>query len=276
MIIIDEKSQPMRDVPPPYEYPQPPPFPVASRPPPPTLDKLPPHILLQIIHQLFPQTSDANKGKVERQRETLYYLSSSLRLVNRVFYIVSMHVLRSTYLPAYNSLIRRPYSSDPFPHTLPSSCEPTASILTSQHVHRETKVLDLFIALKVRQDVYMDDTELHLENTESLRDLFNFMQPKSRLEDLICQQGAEKGVISGSEKVEPQRKVVSSQPPPVPYSALSVSFSTGKVSLFFTTRTGKKPVAVVNWKGEERLEDVAKRLVSGLVKVLQEGSFRFS
>ena len=86
MIIMDEKSQPMRGVPPPYEYPQPPPFPVAPRPPP-TLDKLSPHILLQIIHQLFPQTSDANKGKVERQRETLYYLSTSLRLVNRVFYV---------------------------------------------------------------------------------------------------------------------------------------------------------------------------------------------
>lgn len=276
MIIIDEKSQPMRDVPPPYECLQPPSFPDAPRPPPPTLATLPPHILLQIIHQLFPQASDVNKGKVERQRETLYYLSDSLRLVNRVFYLASMHVLRSTYLPAYNALIRRPYSSDPFPHTLPNSCEPTASILTSQHVHRETKVLDLFIALRVRQDVYMDDTEFHLENTESFRDLFNFMQPKSRLEDLVCQQGAEKGVISGSEKVQPQRKVVSSQPQPVPYSALSVSFSTGKVSLFLATRTGKKPVAVVNWKGEERLEDVAKGLVSGLVKVLQERSSRFS
>lgn len=183
-----------------------------------------------------------------------------------------MHVLRSTYLPAYNSLIRRPYSSDPFPHTLPDSCESTASILT---LHRETKVLDLFIALKVRQDVYMDDTELHLENTESLRDLFSFMQPKSRLEDLVYQLGVEKGVISGSEKVGPQRKVVSSQLPPVPYSALSVSFFTNKVGLFLTTRTGKRTILVETGRGKGGLEGIAQNLVSGLGKMLQEGNFRF-
>ena len=85
MIIIDEKSQPMRAVPPPYDEP-PPPFSLVSRSPP-TLDTLSPHILLQIVHGLFPQTPSADKGKVERQRMTLYHLSTSLRLVNRVFYI---------------------------------------------------------------------------------------------------------------------------------------------------------------------------------------------
>ena len=86
MIIIDEKSQPMLGVPPPYEDLQPPPFHVSPRPPP-TLDMLSPHLLLQIVHTLFPQTSDIDKGKAERQRETLYYLNTSLRLVNRVFYV---------------------------------------------------------------------------------------------------------------------------------------------------------------------------------------------
>ena len=86
MIIIDEKAQPMHSGPPPYEDLQPPPFTAASKPPP-TIDTLSPHILLQIVHGLFPQTPNADKGKVERQRMTLYYLSTSLRLVNRVFYI---------------------------------------------------------------------------------------------------------------------------------------------------------------------------------------------
>lgn len=86
MIIIDEKTQIMNRGPPPYETLQPPPFSVSSRPPP-TLATLSPHLLLQIVHGLFPQTPDADKGKVERQRMTLYYLSTSLRLVNRVFYI---------------------------------------------------------------------------------------------------------------------------------------------------------------------------------------------
>ena len=86
MIIIDEKSPGMIGGPPPYEQLQPPPFSLSSRPPP-TLDSLSPHLLLQIVHGLFPQTPDVDKGKVERQRMTLYYLSTSLRLVNRVFYI---------------------------------------------------------------------------------------------------------------------------------------------------------------------------------------------
>jgi len=76
----------MRGAPPPYEHLQPPPFLVVSRSPP-TLDTLSPHLLLQIVHGLFPQTPNADKGKAERQRVTLYYLSTSLRLVNRVFYI---------------------------------------------------------------------------------------------------------------------------------------------------------------------------------------------
>ena len=86
MIIIDEKTQIMNRGPPPYDYLDTPPFPDSSRPPP-TLDTLSPHLLLQIVHGLFPQTPNIDKGKVERQRMTLYYLSTSLRLVNRVFYI---------------------------------------------------------------------------------------------------------------------------------------------------------------------------------------------
>jgi len=85
MILIDEKSQPMHSGPPPYQDLQPPPFALAKSPP--TLTTLSPHILLQIVHGLFPQTPNADKGKVERQRMTLYHLCTSLRLVNRVFYI---------------------------------------------------------------------------------------------------------------------------------------------------------------------------------------------
>ncbi|KAF9645181.1 hypothetical protein BDM02DRAFT_3101742 [Thelephora ganbajun] len=264
----------MRGGPPPYEHLQPPPFPISPRPPP-TLDTLSPHLLLQIVHGLFPQTPDVNKGKVERQRETLYYLSTSLRLVNRMFYIVSMHVLRSTYLPAYNSLIRRPYSSDPFPHSLPTTYEPTTSPLTLQHIQRETKVLDLFIALKVRQDVYMDDTEYHLENTESFRDLFDFMQPKSRLEDLIRCYGVKEGVINASDQVETQRNMAASRLTPIPYSALSVTFSIRKVGLVLTTRTGKRTILEENRTREERLEPTAKLLISGLRNMLHQGNFRF-
>ena len=186
-----------------------------------------------------------------------------------------MHVLRSTYLPAYNSLIRRPYSSDPFPHALPNTYEPTTSPLALQHIHRETKVLDLFIALKVRQDVYMDDTEFHLENTESFKDLFDFSQPKSRLEDLIRHYGVKEGAISVSDQVDTPRKMTASRPAPVPYSALSVTFSIRKVGLVLTTRTGKRTILEENRTREERLESTAKLLVHGLRDMLYQGTFRF-
>src|SRR5262245_32335327 len=109
-----------------------------------------------------------------------------------------MHVLRSTYLPAYDSLIRPPYTSDPFPHlpdsststSLPWSCSPL------QTIQRETSVLDLFIALKVREDVWMDDSELHLEREESFKDLFDLNQPRSRVEDLVRAYGVKEAVVA--------------------------------------------------------------------------------
>lgn len=37
-------------------------------------------------------------------------------------------------------------------------------------------MLDLYIALKVREDVWMDETELHLERDDCFKDLFDLMQ----------------------------------------------------------------------------------------------------
>ena len=89
-----------------------------------------------------------------------------------------MHVLRSTYLPAYAALIRPPYTSDPFPHGLSglsatpsyqSSESATASLLPTQCMQRETRVLDLFIALKVREDAWkLLDEHLDLEMLHSI------------------------------------------------------------------------------------------------------------
>ena len=61
----------------------------------------------------------------------------------------------------------------------------------------------------------MDDTEFHLENTESFKDLFDFSQPKSRLEDLIRHYGVKEGAISVSDQVDTPRKMTASRPAPV-------------------------------------------------------------
>ncbi|KAH9003752.1 hypothetical protein EDB86DRAFT_2798704 [Lactarius hatsudake] len=186
MVVVDEKSLP--PPPPPYTVPRtninrlpPPPFQTASRVAL-RLPELPSHVLLHIVHRTFPQAPDKDYSRLERQRKTLHWLATSLRLVNRTFYIACMHVLRSTFLPSYASLIRPPYTSDPFPLSATPSAPSTSAGL---HRSRETAVLDLFIALKVLDDVWADETELHLGQPEAFRDLFDLMQPRARLEDLL-------------------------------------------------------------------------------------------
>jgi len=254
-MIIDDKF--LLCPPPPYESSPTPSIYVPQTPTPnnsiankPTLHSLPPHILIQIIYATFPADSaqptkanaspvstshaahSANVGryngydirlyedtKAEKQRKVLLWLSTSLRLVCRHLYIACMHVLRSTYLPSYQSLIRPPYSSDPFPSGVPISSPSaevtipaeqgftfhgsTSSLSVSGTVagsitslQRETVILDRYITLKIIQDVFADDSEFHIERHDAFRDLFDVAQPRARLEDLVRLYGIREGVIS--------------------------------------------------------------------------------
>ncbi|KAF9470795.1 hypothetical protein BDN70DRAFT_888735 [Pholiota conissans] len=219
---------------------------IHSRPPALTLASLPPHILLQIIHHTFPYStpqvpayhssaSAADAGYqaaytayyhpdtiAERQRRTLLWLSKSLRPVNRTLYTACMHVLRSTYLPAYIALVRPPYTSDPFPMDTPaaentsspavpppaydspttsstslSSRQPSSNAQFSPLIspQRETPILDRFILLKIRNDVLADESSLHLDREDAFRDLFEVAQPRARLEDLVREIGLRRGVV---------------------------------------------------------------------------------
>lgn len=279
----------MQSVPPPPYFPNastlpPPPFPGehrgAAKP-----SDLPPHILLKIVYMTFPQTPGVDEGKIERQRKTLCWLSTQLRSVNRSFYIACEHVLRSTYLPAYNSMIRPPYSSDPFPF---SSSASTSSCDTLQ---RETKVLDLFIALKVHEDVMVDDSSLHLEREDSFKDLFDLMQPRSRLEDLVRHYGVREGVVhtnpygvnassSSSSMFRVNNSGIGSASTskwtsdlaPVPFSALSISFSPRRVGLVLTASGRKRTIVDVARTRDEKLEVTAKKLALQLKVWLSDGS----
>ncbi|TFK27233.1 hypothetical protein FA15DRAFT_586788 [Coprinopsis marcescibilis] len=246
------------------------------------LSSLPPHILLQIVYNTFPTNPG---GLVERQRKSLLWLAKSLRLVNKAFYIACMHVLRSTYLPAYTSLLRPYYSSDPFPST-PVPQVHTNSLNTIQ---RETPVLDLYIALKVREDVFVDDSELHLEREDMFKDIFDHSQPKARLEDLIRIYGVKEGVITlappgvvtytstSNSSYSSNGTVVArraNQPlpiRPVPFALLSVSFGTRKVGLqLISAETGTKRtiVDVQRMSRDESLEAAAARVVEELKGLL--------
>lgn len=173
-----------------------------------------------------------------------------------------MHVLRSTYLPAYTALVRPPYSSDPFPlQTTASQVPPTDALVSPiKSVQRETKVLDLFIAGKVREDVWMDESELHLEREESVRDLFDLMQPRSRMEDLVRIYGVRESLIyAGANRpagLRGRRMLA--------FKDLSVSFSSKRVGLVLTTPDRKKTIVEVERRKEEKLEVAAKALVREL------------
>jgi hypothetical protein len=147
-----------------------------------------------------------------------------------------MHVLRSTYLPSYASLIRHPYTSDPFSLTQSPSSDACTSLTRS----RETVVLDHFIALKVHDDVFADESELHLGQPEAFRDLFDHTQPRARLEDLLCAY------------LLPTR---------IDLTAFSVTFAPRRVGVVGPSR---RTIVDVERTKDEKLEVAAKRLARKL------------
>ena len=118
MVVLSEKLEAMFPPPPSYyssesnnrdAFPAPPPFPGHSAHIKATFSALPPHILLHIIHQTLPQEDlpgaqsaygqADGESKLERQRKVLYWMSMSLRLVNRSVYVGKwLHYLRSAVL----------------------------------------------------------------------------------------------------------------------------------------------------------------------------------
>ncbi|EJD05193.1 uncharacterized protein FOMMEDRAFT_166819 [Fomitiporia mediterranea MF3/22] len=198
-----------------------------------TAPSLPSHVLLLIVYSTLPRLGEYRykfvvengiRTKVqEREREsneefavrttrTLYWMAFCLRSVSRGFYLAAMHILRSTFLPHYMQRVRPPYSSDPFPHTSLSSHRPgdpssarsgahgtQTSISVVSSMQCESEVLDRYILHQLHEDVFADDSSLNLAHPERLRDLFDFMQPRARLMDLVRMYGVGAGLISLSD-----------------------------------------------------------------------------
>jgi len=151
-----------------------------------------------------------------------------------------MHTLRSTYLESYFKLIKSPYTSDPFPlsSTEASGESRDRKLPSIRSLQRETEVFDLFIALKAKEDVWLDDSLLHLDKEDCFNDLFAvmqvskghfqssspthlFLQPRRRLEDLLRHYGFRYGSVTLSETDNQYS---------IPFSRLSISLSPRKVS----------------------------------------------
>jgi hypothetical protein len=111
----------------------------------------------------------------------------------------------------------------------------------------------------------MDDSELHLEREESFKDLFDLNQPRSRVEDLVRVYGVREGVVSLAPAPVLSKKNKGKQPTPLPFSALSVSFSSRRVGLQMSSAGRRKmTIAEVARGRDEKLEVVAKTLVKEL------------
>ncbi|VDC02880.1 unnamed protein product [Peniophora sp. CBMAI 1063] len=277
MVIIDEKMttahRPLPQPPPPYQLHQrrtdgtdavpPPPFTAYSRPAP-KLSALPPHLLLHILYHTFPQRPKFESGTVVRQRRTLYWLAMEARHVSRSFYIACMHILRSSYLPAYSELVKYPYTSDPFPlaATPPTDASSSTSSPVLPSLQRETAVLNLFIALKVREDVWADDSELHLERDESFRDLFDLLEPRARMEDLVRVYGERSGLIYS--RLVKANEHHTSHKGMLDFATLAVSFSSRRVGIVVTAQGRKRTVVDTERARDEPLETAAQRLAIDL------------
>ncbi|KAG8745988.1 hypothetical protein FRC10_006552 [Ceratobasidium sp. 414] len=195
-----------------------------------------------------------------------------------------MHLLRSTYLAIYIDLVKPPYTSDPFPLNAPASLRyvptpttPTPDPLSTtagaffvpslQSVQRETAVLDRFLVLKICDDVRSDQTELHLGSEDTFSDLFELMQPRSRVEDLVRVFGVQTGVIAGEDE-SPYSPTTSrhSRSKKLVFESLSVNFSPRKLSLVQIDHNRRKHTLVeIQRSKAESLEVSAKRLIRALI-----------
>lgn len=159
-----------------------------------------------------------------------------------------MHVLRSSYLPAYTQNVRAPYTSDPFP----------SSVSSGSGEQRETAVLDRWMLLKVREDVLADESELHLD-LDAQRDVFDMLQPRARTEDLVRALGLRERVVT-LENNAPAGAY--------PFAALSVVFEPRRIALVLATKGGRRRVlAEVQRTRDESLESSARKLVAQLVQL---------
>lgn len=151
-----ERIGKMDSAPPPPYTPAPP-----QRNAKPSLVALPPHLLLTVSSLLSAP-------------DLLY----SFALLSKSLRTYAITHVRSTLLPIYSSKLRNHNSSNPF----------LATSTTTQHWNarsREMKVLDLFIVACVQESQYAEESELLSVSEAVETDIFGFMQPRARVEDLI-------------------------------------------------------------------------------------------
>lgn len=158
-----------------------------------------------------------------------------------------MYILRSTYLPAYLSLVKPPYTSD-----LAAADNPEGSVLLETG-NREIRTLDLFIALLAHEDFMLDSTCLHLPREEAYKDVFDFMQPRSRLEDLIFREGVPMGLVAADDADgDPGPSAQRHPNPPSPTTSSAPPTPTTPTTPTTPARSSFNPITVVSAYREKK------------------------
>ncbi|KAK1923107.1 hypothetical protein DB88DRAFT_493812 [Papiliotrema laurentii] len=223
------------------------------------ISSLPLHVLYRIVSlTLDPRATPSRfSGDDEEERvRRLWALFRGLKGVDRRFYMVSTSILRSHFLPEYQSHLAPGTSSDPYPLTSHPSL--TTSFL--DHRSRETAVFDRFIA--VHLGFLLRSTESSLfEPSEDIPDLFKRLQPAARIEDLLL--------------TLPRYLVVPDGPAvrrlPLPQSHLVVYLTPGWVSLILRSHPAGRPTTskvgrdtVIEVRRQPTAEATVERIKDGL------------
>lgn len=146
-----------------------------------SLSTLPDHLILQVLSYLDLPT-----------------LAFKLRRVSRKLWLFSSVLLRRAVLPTWRSKLRPGYTSDVTSTSSSSSSdfnlERTTNVLASRT--REQAVLDLFVSACALRALHSSESSLLVSAQSSAStDVFDFLQPRARVEDLVMQWGIDDGVL---------------------------------------------------------------------------------
>ncbi|EST09638.1 hypothetical protein PSEUBRA_000004 [Kalmanozyma brasiliensis GHG001] len=116
----------------------------------------------------------------EEQATVFYELLCNLRRVSRLFYSVSMSLLRPMFFPEYlDAISATVYSTNLSRHALDQPC-------------RETRVLDHYISYRInrrhlasRSSLLLNNDDLESDHRQVSQDLFKWLQPQTYMEDEI-------------------------------------------------------------------------------------------
>lgn len=221
-----------------------PPLPAHS----PSLPGLPSHLLLHILSHL-----------------SLPDLILRVRLTSTQLHLLSTHLARHQLLPIYTSHISSPS------HLPPQTSRPPAFPAA-----RELVVLDLFIAACAVEASKSAESPLHLLASASRaahRDLFSFLQPRARVEDLVMRYAVADRVAFSSSPTP----AASSGGGTVDVSDIKIDLEPRRARLTLPFRRAGESARVVETvhkvvgetarDGAEALEVVAERLVRALARV---------